>query len=103
MTPTRLDALRAHILAPGRPHLTPLAISELFDHIDELTLNLARVTLERDEARTAANALAVFDRQAGCTDDELGAVFQAYSPATFSGVPAWLTPQRPLAQTEGQR
>jgi hypothetical protein len=60
-----------------------------------------RAEAERDQARTAANAFTVFNRQAGCTDTELAAVLKAYSPETFAdGLPAWVTPQRPRSDVE---
>lgn len=59
---------------------------------DEAHVEVERCNDAVDDARTAARALTVFCRQAGCTEDEIGAVLQAYSPK-LGGVPAWLTRQ----------
>jgi hypothetical protein len=88
VTPDERAGLRQAILnGPGNMSWPSKTVSELLDDLDA--------------ARTAANALTIFCRQAGCNDAELTAIFQAYSPDKFSdGIPAWLTPQRPRGDVE---
>jgi hypothetical protein len=75
--------------------------AKAFDRLEVHEAARRAAEVERDQARTAANALTIFCRQAGCTDAELGAILEAYSPEKFAdGLPAWLTSQRPAGNVE---
>lgn len=90
------------VIALMMPHyLRRTDLREVLREHDDLLAEVLRLADELANARTATNALAVFCRQAGCNDAELGAVLEAYSAAKFSdGLPTWLTQQQPSGDVE---